>query len=152
MNGEDLEQDRMIVAQEELETTSDIEENLDENQSGRFNQIIINIKQTINNYYQENNTTIDSEELRRIIREEIQNADLSQIITEEQISQLVNLFQNYQKTSAIDSDQVQQQLSELGTILSDAYQEREIAAGLKELGRRSWISYKYLGSFSSSQR
>ena len=123
VNGEDLEQDRMIVAQEELETTSDIEENLDENQSGRFNQIIINIKQTINNYYQENNTTIDSEELRRIIREEIQNADLSQIITEEQISQLVNLFQNYQKTSAIDSDQVQQQLSELGTTISDAYQE-----------------------------
>lgn len=123
VNGEDLEQDRMIVAQEELETTSDIEESLDENQSGRFNQIIINIKQTINNYYQENNTTINPEELRRIIREEIQNADLGQIITEEQINQLVNLFQNYQKTSAIDSEQVQQQLSELGTTISDAYQE-----------------------------
>lgn len=123
VNGEDLEQDRMIVAQEELETTSDIEENLDESQSERFSQIIINIKQTINNYYQENNTTVDSEELRRIIREEIQNADLGQIITEEQINQLVTFFQNYQKTSAIDSEQVQEQLSELGTTISDAYQE-----------------------------
>lgn len=123
VNGEDLEQDRMIVAQEELETTTDIEENLDENQSGRFNQIIINIKQTINNYYQENNTTIDAEELRRIIREEIQNADLGQIITEEQINQLVIFFQNYQQTSAIDSEQVRQQLNELGATISDAYEE-----------------------------
>lgn len=123
VNGEDLEQDRMIVAQEELETTTDIEENLDENQSGRFNQIIINIKQTINNYYQENNTTIDAEELRRIIREEIQNADLGQIITEEQVNQLVIFFQNYQQTSAIDSEQVRQQLNELGATISDAYEE-----------------------------
>lgn len=123
VNGEDLEQDRMIVAQEELETTTDIEENLDENQSGRFNQIIINIKQTINNYYQENNATIDAEELRRIIREEIQNADLGQIITEEQVNQLVIFFQNYQQTSAIDSEQVRQQLNELGATISDAYEE-----------------------------
>lgn len=123
VNGEDLEQDRMIVAQEELETTTDIEEKLDEDQSGRFNQIIINIKQTINNYYQENNTTIDAEELRRIIREELQNADLGQIITEEQINQLVIFFQNYQQTSAIDSEQVRQQLNELGATISDAYEE-----------------------------
>lgn len=135
VNGEDLEQDRMIVAQEELETTTDIEENLDENQSGRFNQIIINIKQTINNYYQENNTTIDTEELRRIIREEIQNADLGQIITEEQINQLVIFFQNYQQTSAIDSEQVRQQLNELGTTISDAYEEARDSGWFERIWR-----------------
>ncbi len=135
VNGEDLEQDRMIVAQEELETTTDIEENLDENQSGRFNQIIINIKQTINNYYQENNTTIDAEELRRIIREEIQNADLGQIITEEQINQLVIFFQNYQQTSAIDSEQVRQQLNELGATISDAYEEARDSGWFERIWR-----------------
>lgn len=135
VNGEDLEQDRMIVAQEELETTTDIEENLDENQSGRFNQIIINIKQTINNYYQENNTTIDTEELRRIIREEIQNADLGQIITEEQINQLVIFFQNYQQTSAIDSEQVRQQLNELGATISDAYEEARDSGWFERIWR-----------------
>lgn len=135
VNGEDLEQDRMIVAQEELETTTDIEENLDENQSGRFNQIIINIKQIINNYYQENNTTIDTEELRRIIREEIQNADLGQIITEEQINQLVIFFQNYQQTSAIDSEQVRQQLNELGATISDAYEEARDSGWFERIWR-----------------
>lgn len=135
VNGEDLEQDRMIVAQEELETTTDIEENLDENQSGRFNQIIINIKQIINNYYQENNTTIDAEELRRIIREEIQNADLGQIITEEQINQLVIFFQNYQQTSAIDSEQVRQQLNELGATISDAYEEARDSGWFERIWR-----------------
>lgn len=123
VNGEELEQDRMIVAQEELKTTSEIEENMDEAQSNQFNQVIVNIKQTINNFYQENSNKASVDELRQIIQEEIAKADLTNVISEEQINQLVVLFQNYQETSAINSEQVQQQLQELGNSISEGYQK-----------------------------
>ncbi|PJH64140.1 DUF1002 domain-containing protein, partial [Salmonella enterica] len=43
-NGEDLDKERMAIAQQELETTSDISQNLDENQTMKLDQAVVDIK------------------------------------------------------------------------------------------------------------
>lgn len=123
VNGEELEQDRMIVAQEELETTTDIDQNLGEDESNRFNQVIIQIKQEITNYYNANGQAADPAELERIIQEALANFNLENIITQEQIDRLLQLFQRYQGTSAINSQEVQSQLNELGGRVGEVLQE-----------------------------
>ncbi|PJH69351.1 DUF1002 domain-containing protein, partial [Salmonella enterica subsp. enterica serovar Typhimurium] len=40
-NGEDLDKERMAIAQQELETTSDISQNLDENQTMKLDQAVV---------------------------------------------------------------------------------------------------------------
>ncbi len=121
-NAEALDEERMKVAQQELETTNDIvQENKDkENFSiGQFNQVIINVKQEINNYVTQEGKEADLAQIRTFIEDSIVKYDLKEVVTQEQIDKLVTLFDQYQNTGAVDSAEVQEQLKTLASDLSD---------------------------------
>ena len=131
VNGEELDQERMEVAQEELETTSDIvaEENLDEEESSRLDGVIVEIKQQLGEIKDRTDELATREEIEQIINDALDRYDLRNVISVENVNILINYFENYQQTSAIDSEQVRQQLNEfannLGDRLGDAWQQAE---------------------------
>jgi len=131
VNGENLDQERMEVAQEELETTSEIteEEDLNEEEAGRLDAVIVEIKQDLAEIKENTEETASREEIEQIINDALERYDLQNIVSVENINILVNYFENYQQTDAIDSEQVREQLDEfannLGDRLGDAWQQAE---------------------------
>lgn len=131
VNGEELDQERMEVAQEELETTSDIseEENLDEEESSRLDGAIVEIKQQLGEIKENTDDLASREEIEQIINDALNRYDLQNVISVDNINILVNYFENYQQTDAIDSEQVREQLNnfanDLGDRLGDAWNQAE---------------------------
>lgn len=131
VNGEELDQERMEVAQEELETTSDIVENeaLDDEESTRLDGVIVEIKQQLSDIKDNTDQLATREEIEQIINEALDRYDLRNVISIENVNILINYFENYQQTSAIDSAQVREQLNEfannLGDRLDGAWQQAE---------------------------
>lgn len=131
VNGEELDQERMEVAQEELETTSDIseEENLDEEESSRLDGAIVEIKQQLGEIKENTDDLASREEIEQIINDALNRYDLQNVISVDNINILVNYFENYQQTDAIDSEQVRDQLNnfanDLGDRLGDAWNQAE---------------------------
>jgi len=131
VNGEELDQERMEVAQEELETTSEIaeEENLDDEESSRLDRAIVDIKQQLSDIKDRTDQLATREDIEQIINDALDRYDLRNVISVENINILVNFFEGYQQTSAIDSEQVREQLSQfadnLGDRLGDAWQQAE---------------------------
>ena len=116
VNGEGLEQDRMEVAQEELETTNAIaQENQDQEgfETDRLNQAIIEIKQELADLKDQVGNLATREDIERIINDALANNQLEDYVTQEQFQRLLDLFEKYQSTSAIDSAQVKEQLKDL---------------------------------------
>lgn len=140
VNGEDLDQERMEVAQEELETTSEIAEgeDLDEEESSRLDGVIVDIKQQLGDIKERTDEVATREEIEQIINEALEKYDLQNVISVDNINILVNYFENYQQTSAIDSEQVKEQLNEFANNLSDrlgdAWQQAEESGLLERIG------------------
>lgn len=121
INGEDLDKERMEVAQEELESTSQIakDEELDEEESSRLDSVIVDIKQQLSEIKDRTDQLATREEIEQIINDALSKYELRNTISIENVNILVNYFEKYQQTSAIDSEQVKEQLSELANDLSD---------------------------------
>lgn len=148
VNGEDLDQDRMEVAQEELETTNDIaQENADEDDfdTNRFDQAIVEIKQQLADLRDRQDELATREEIEQIINDALANNELQNVISQDQIDRLLAFFERYQQTGAIDSAQVRQQLEQLSGDLrdrfGDAWQQAEDSGLLDQVGnffRQIW--------------
>ncbi|AZP03296.1 DUF1002 domain-containing protein [Jeotgalibaca ciconiae] len=122
VNGEELEQDRMEVAQEELETTNQIaQENADEEgfDSSKLDQAMIEIKQSLAELKERQGELATREDIEQIINDALERAQLGDYVTQEQFNRLLDLFEKYQQTSAIDSEQVKEQLSDLANNVKD---------------------------------
>lgn len=148
VNGEDLDQDRMEVAQEELETTNDIaQENEGEEgfDTSRFDQAIVEIKQQLAELRDQQDELATREDIERIINEALENNDLQNIISQEQIDRLLAFFERYQQTGAIDSAQVREQLENLSDNIrdrfGDVWQDAEDSGLIDQIGnffQRIW--------------
>lgn len=131
VNGEDLDNERMEVAQDELETTSQIseEEGLDEEESNRLDSAIVEIKQDLADIKERTDDLATREEIEQIINDALEKYDLQNIISADNINNLIIYFEKYQQTGAIDSEQVKEQLNQLadnlGDKLGDAWQQAE---------------------------
>lgn len=131
VNGEELDKERMEVAQEELEATSEIAEDadLDEEESGRLDGVIVEIKQQLADIKDRTDQLATRDEIEQIINDALAKYDLQNVISIENINVLINYFENYQKTSAIDSEQVREQLNqfanELGNKIGEVWQDAE---------------------------
>lgn len=140
VNGEELDQERMEVAQEELETTSEIagDEDLDEEESGRLDAVIIDIKQQLADIKDRTDQLATREEIEQIINDALEKYDLQNVISVGNINLLINYFERYQNTDAIDSAQVREQLSQfandIGSRLGDAWQDAEESGLLARIG------------------
>ncbi|GAB2488889.1 DUF1002 domain-containing protein [Alkalibacterium psychrotolerans] len=148
VNGEDLDQDRMEVAQEELETTNEIaQENADEEDfdTNRFDQAIVEIKQQLADLRERQDELATREEIEEIINDALANNNLQNVISQDQIDRLLAFFERYQQTGAIDSAQVREQLEQLSGNLrdrfGDAWQQAEDSGLLDQIGnffRQLW--------------
>ncbi|MGB6177700.1 DUF1002 domain-containing protein [Carnobacterium sp.] len=141
VNGEDLDQDRMEVAQKELETTNDIaQENAEKMDfdSAKFDQAIIEIKQELADLKEKQGELATKEDIERIINDALKNNQLENAVTQDQINQLMALFEKYQQTSAIDSAQVKEQLKTLSDSVQskfgEALQEAKDSGFLDKVG------------------
>ncbi len=131
VNGEELDKERMEVAQEELEATSEIADDadLDEEESGRLDGVIVEIKQQLADIKDRTDQLATRDEIEQIINDALAKYDLQNVISIENINVLINYFENYQKTSAIDSEQVREQLNQfandLGNKIGEVWQDAE---------------------------
>lgn len=126
-NGEALDTERMQVAQEELNTVNMIvQENKDSSEFDEkdFNKVIVEVKQMLSEIKANQDSLATKEDIERIINEALEKYDLKSVISQDNINQLVQFFNNYQNTDAINSEEVKEQLkklgSEIGTIVGDA--------------------------------
>ena len=121
VNGENLDKERMEVAQEELKATSEIanEEDLNEEESSRLDGVIVDIKQQLAEIKERTDELATREEIEQIINDALDKYELRDVISIDNINILINYFEKYQNTSAIDSEQVKQQLNQLANNLGD---------------------------------
>jgi len=154
VNGEDLDQDRMEVAQEELETTNDIAQENEENEefdTSRLDQAIVEIKQQLAELREQQGELATREDIERIINEALENNELQNVISQEQIDRLLAFFERYQQTGAIDSAQVREQLENLSNNIRDRFgavlQDAEDSGLLDQIGnffRQIWEAIRGL--------
>jgi uncharacterized protein YpuA (DUF1002 family) len=135
VNGEALDTKRTAVAQEELETVSHI---VNENKktegfdAKKLDQAIVEIKQNLATLVDGQSKLATKEDIERIVNEALEKFDLQEIVSQDNVNQLIVLFQNYQQTSAIDSEEVKEQLGKLGTVIGQ--KAGEIYKDAKESG------------------
>lgn len=127
-NGVLLDNDRMEVAQDELETVTDIAKENKSNEKfsiKNFDQLIINIKNELNIYYNNipDDKKITREDVQKIVDNAIADNKLADVLTQDQINRLVSFFEKYSQTDAIDSQEVISQLKDLSGNIMDKAQE-----------------------------
>lgn len=122
--GTNLDTERMAVAQEELDTVSDIAQENSNNKdfsNKDFDQIIINIKNELN-ILQNNLTsgeTINKAQVEKIVNDAINKANLKDLLSQDQVNRLINLFEKYVNTDAVKSGDVVNQLKDLTKDVSE---------------------------------
>lgn len=126
LNGVELDTARTEVAQEELETVNTI---VQENKSNekfdptKLDSVIIEVKQKLTELVDGQKELATKEDIERIITEALANQNLQNIVSQDNVQQLILLFQNYQNTGAINSTEAKAQLSELAGTVGQKAQE-----------------------------
>ena len=112
-NGETLDLDRTQVAQDELETTNEIAENNADFDSGRLDQAMVEIKQELAEIKKNQGSAATAEQVEQVVTDALKKFNLSDIISQDDIDKLIAFAKKYQNTSAIDSQEVLEQLNKL---------------------------------------
>ena len=128
-NGETLDSSRTAVAQEELEVTNEIaneNEGTEGFDTNTLDEVMVEIKQDMAEL-KNTNGEITYEDIVNIVNEIISKYNLQDILTQENIDRIIQFAQNYANTSAIDSEEVLEQLNSFASSLSgqlgDLYQQ-----------------------------
>ena len=122
VNGVKLDEKRTAVAQQELEVTNKIaQENAKEKgfDPAKLDKAMIEIKKELAAIKEKQGQLATKEDIEKIINNALKNNSLQNIISQDQINELVSFAQNYQNTSAIDSKQVLEQLNSLSQSVSE---------------------------------
>lgn len=117
LNGVNLDEGRVAVANEELETVNAIvQEHKDKEDfsSEKINAVVADVKEKLIDRKDETNEKATKEEITQIIQNSVQEFNLGDIITQVNIENLAVYFQNFQNTSAIDSQELKEQVKKLG--------------------------------------
>lgn len=143
LNGVKLDEERIDVANEELETVNAIVTEHKDNEkfdTAKMNNIIVYIKDSLIQFKQENNNIASEDQIRKIVEEATNKYQLGDIITQNNINNLVVYFQNFQNSPAIDSKELQDQLKTFGEDLTKKADEflknanEKLGQGAKEAG------------------
>lgn len=135
-NGEVLDQDRMVVAQEEIETTNDIIQENDEKQGfdpEQLNAAIAEIKQQLIEIREKQGELATREDIERIINDAFEKYQIKDYVTREQFDRLLALFEKYQNTSAIDSQEIKEQLGNLSKNFDAVVQDLQDSGVLDQI-------------------
>lgn len=152
--GVDLDKDRMAVAQEELETTSDIAKTLKGNEdvtAANLDQALIDIKSKLAKIKDKQGDVATDKEVADVVLQALKDNGLDGILEQEQVDRLVNLAKQYQNTDAIDSAEVKEQLKSLATgaadklgALKDAAEDSGLLDKVSNFFSELWTSFKGL--------
>ncbi|NQH34254.1 DUF1002 domain-containing protein [Streptococcus suis] len=140
-NGETVDPERTVVAQQELETVNEVatahagQENFD---SSVFDKAIAEIKTGLAEYKDSQGQIASEDQINTIINDVLKQNGLDTVITADEISKLVTFAKAYQETSAIDSEEVAAQLkqfkSQAEQQISDAYKNLQDSGILEKIG------------------
>lgn len=146
LNGEKVDTKRTEVAQEELATLKEVtEDNAQKNDfdKEKLDKVVVDVKQKLSDYKEEEGSLADANQIRIFIEDSLNNVQMGDILSNNNIQILVNFFEQYQNTSAIDSKEVQENLSKFAGQIKDGatkiYEDNkdqidEIAKEAKESG------------------
>lgn len=116
LHGENLDPERTKTAQDELKTVIEVaKENEDNPQfdSKKLDAAVIEVKQNLANYKEKNGETAPQDEIVTYVINALKNVDMDKVLSDNNINVLVNYFKSYQETSAIDSQEVRDNLFKL---------------------------------------
>lgn len=158
LSGESVDLERTQVAQEELETTSHIVEtdNLSDEDSSTLDGAIVDIKQQLSEIKERTDELATRAEIEEIITSALDKYGLNDIVSVDNINLLINYFENYQMTDAIDSEQVKEQLSNfvnnVGDKLGNTWQQAEESGLIDRIVKFISNIFHRIGDFFSNLR
>ena len=120
--GVELDEDRMEVAQEQLEVTSSISIYHADNEdfdSYLLDNAVIEIQSELADHYHETGEHATVEQIQEIVVEVLENNSLDDILTQEQIQRISGFADNFQLTDAINSPDFRNQLNDLADRVGD---------------------------------
>ena len=129
-NGQKVDPKRAEVANQELSTTANIADQNKDNKKfdpAALDLALAQIKTDLADYKKSNGKTADNAKIEEIVNKALKDNGLDQIISADQVQQLVSFANAYQNTSAIDSKEVKNQLDSFAknayNSLSDSYKK-----------------------------
>ena len=122
LHGKDLDPERTKTAQDELKTVIEVSKENEDNpefDSKKLDKAVIEVKEKLADYKEENGQTASNDEITNYIIDALKNVDMDDVLSNNNINVLVNYFKSYQNTSAIDSKEVRDNLIKLGKDLGN---------------------------------
>lgn len=122
LHGKDLDPERTKTAQDELKTVIEVSKENEDNpefDSKKLDKAVIEVKEKLADYKEENGQTASIDEITNYIIDALKNVDMDDVLSNNNINVLVNYFNSYQNTSAIDSKEVRDNLIKLGKDLGN---------------------------------
>lgn len=122
LHGKDLDPERTKTAQDELKTVIDVSKENEDNpefDSKKLDKAVIEVKEKLADYKEENGQTASNDQITNYIIDALKNVDMDDVLSNNNINVLVNYFNSYQNTSAIDSKEVRDNLIKLGKDLGN---------------------------------
>ena len=116
LRGENLDPERTKTAQDELKTVIEVSKENEDNpdfDSKKLDSAVIEVKQKLADYKEENGKTASNDQIKTYIIDALKNVDMDNVLSNNNINVLVNYFNSYQNTSAIDSKEVRDNLVKL---------------------------------------
>lgn len=116
LRGENLDPERTKTAQDELKTVIEVSKENESNpdfDSKKLDNAVIEVKQKLADYKEENGKTASNDQITTYIIDALKNVDMDNVLSNNNINVLVNYFNSYQNTSAIDSKEVRDNLVKL---------------------------------------
>ena len=144
--GIELEQDRMELAQQELETTTRIAEDYsdhDDFETENLDHALIDIKSSLADIKASTGELASEAEVMEVVQAALADNHLADIISRENVQSLIDLARNYQNTSAITSDQVREQLQNLAENVTRGWET------IRDTARESGIMEHVTNFFTS---
>lgn len=144
-NGQEVDTKRAEVANQELETVSDIAEQNkgnDKFDSTALDLALAQIKTDLANYKESKGKTADNKEVEKIVNKALKDKGLDKFITADQVQQLVSFANAYQNTSAIDSKEVKEQLENYAKSAYESLSENYKKFVSSDQAKGMWESVK----------
>lgn len=124
--GVELDEDRMAVAQEQLQLMASIANELEGNENfdpALVDQAVIEIQSELVEHYDDTGTLATPEEIQAIVEEVLAYHNLEDLLTPDQIQRIRGFAANFQLTDAITSaefrDQLDQMADRVGSLIRD---------------------------------
>ncbi|PMC80799.1 DUF1002 domain-containing protein [Anaerococcus hydrogenalis] len=161
LSGEKVDTQSTQTAQEELGTLKKISDENQDNGSfdkDKLDQAVAEVKQNLKEYKDQNGSPADSKQIQIFIQDALKNVNMGDILSNNNIQILVNYFEKYQESPAIDSKNVEENLKKFAGNLTEKgkqfYQDNKedidkVGNDIKESGLWDKILQFFKDLFSS---